>query len=95
MSDVISFNTQKDIEQSFSEQKPIDIFSLVSENDPIFKTKSSEFDFGNPPYNANEFASTLRRVAKQEERNITTIALRAFRLYFKEEHNIEVKEEQD
>ena len=43
----------------------------------------------------NEFASTLRRVAKQEERNITTIALRAFRLYFKEEHNIEVKEEQD
>ncbi len=32
----------------------------------------------------------LRRIAKLEERTITTIALRALRLYFKAEHNIQV-----
>ena len=59
MSEVISFNTEDSIKQSFTEQKPIDIFSLVDENDPILKSKSIDFDFGNPPLDANEFASTL------------------------------------
>lgn len=59
MSEVISFNTQEEIEQSFKEQKPIDIFALVDENSPILRQKLEEFDFSNPPINPNEFASTL------------------------------------
>lgn len=37
-----------------------------------------------------EVAATLRRVAKTEERTITTVALRALKNYFKSEHNLEV-----
>ncbi len=37
-----------------------------------------------------QVAMDLRRIAKLEERTITTIALRALRLYFKTEHNIQV-----
>jgi predicted transcriptional regulator len=32
----------------------------------------------------------LRRVAKMEERSITTVMQRAIRVYFKTEHNIEM-----
>jgi len=39
-------------------------------------------------------AMELRRIAKKEERTITTIALRALRLYFKTEHNIEISAEE-
>jgi predicted transcriptional regulator len=39
-------------------------------------------------------AAELRRIAKKEERTITTIALRALRLYFKTEHNIDVTAEE-
>lgn len=35
-------------------------------------------------------ATELRRIAKLEERTITTIALRALRLYFKQEHGVMV-----
>ena len=37
-----------------------------------------------------ELASQLRRVAKTEERTITTVVTRALREYFKAHHNIEV-----
>ena len=59
MSEVISFNTEEDVKQSFEEQKPIDVFPLVGENHPILKTKSIDFDFENPPFNPNEFAGWL------------------------------------
>lgn len=36
-------------------------------------------------------ATELRRIAKLEERTITTIALRALRLYFKQEHGVMVE----
>jgi hypothetical protein len=39
-------------------------------------------------------AAELRRIAKKEERTITTIALRALRLYFKTEHSIEINAEE-
>lgn len=37
-----------------------------------------------------EIALELRRIAKLEERTITTIALRSLRLYFKQEHGVQV-----
>lgn len=37
-----------------------------------------------------ELASQLRRIAKTEERTITTVVTRALREYFKSHHNIEV-----
>ncbi|MCY2939680.1 MAG: hypothetical protein NTV55_15160 [Planctomycetota bacterium] len=39
-------------------------------------------------------AMELRRIAKKEERTITTIALRALRLYFKTEHSIDISAEE-
>ncbi len=35
-----------------------------------------------------QVAMDLRRIAKLEERTITTIALRALRMYFKQEHGV-------
>lgn len=37
-----------------------------------------------------DLASQLRRIAKTEERTITTVVARALREYFKANHNIEV-----
>ena len=38
----------------------------------------------------NNMGNELRRIAKLEERSITTVVVRALRSYFKSEHNIEV-----
>lgn len=37
-----------------------------------------------------ELASTVRQVAKKEERTITTIIVRALREYFKAHHDIDI-----
>ena len=46
----------------------IETFDLVPETDPILKEVMPEFDFTNPPVNANEFASTLVETCKQLEK---------------------------
>ena len=48
MSDIIRFDTE-DAVKGFDYAQEVDIFALVEENDPILKTKLSEFDFSNPP----------------------------------------------
>lgn len=58
MSEVITFNTENTIKESFQE-KPIDIFALVDENDPVLRSKTHDFDFSNPDVDPNVFASTL------------------------------------
>ena len=40
-------------------------------------------------------ATELRRIAKKEERSITTVASRAIRQYFKTEHNIEIANDEE
>lgn len=40
-------------------------------------------------------ASELRRIAKKEERSITTVATRAIRQYFKTEHGIEITNDEE
>jgi len=40
-------------------------------------------------------ATELRRISKKEERTITTVAIRAIRMYFKAEHNIEISNEEE
>ena len=63
MSDLIKFNTEE-VVKSGSYVKPIDIFALVNEDDPILWEGTKEFDFENPPVNPNEFASTLVETCK-------------------------------
>jgi peptide deformylase len=46
------------------ETKKLTTFNLVDENDPILNQKLVDFDFLNPPYNANEFASSLVETCK-------------------------------
>jgi predicted transcriptional regulator len=43
----------------------------------------------------NNMATELRRIAKKEERSITTVAIRAIRQYFKTEHNIEIANDEE
>jgi peptide deformylase len=64
MSEVISFNTEDAVKDGFSDIRPIDIFALVGENDPILNSVAPEFDFENPPVDPNEFASRLVETCK-------------------------------
>lgn len=63
MSDVIKFNTETAVKEGVY-GPTIDIFSLVGENDPVLRTITTEFDFGSPPIDANEFASQLVETCK-------------------------------
>ena len=65
MSELIKFNTAEMAAkgQTSSTYRP-HIFDLVHETDPILKEVMPEFDFTNPPVNANEFASTLVETCK-------------------------------
>lgn len=65
MSELIKFNTEEMAAkgQTSSTYRP-HIFDLVPETDPILKEVMPEFDFTNPPVNANEFASTLVETCK-------------------------------
>lgn len=62
MSDTIVFNTEEP-SKVYTAPKPT-IFQLVSENHPILREVIPEFDFTNPPVNANEFASSLVETCK-------------------------------
>ena len=58
MSEVITFNTETAVKEG-SYVQSIDVFSLVDENDPILKTRTTDFDFSNPDVDAMEFSSQL------------------------------------
>jgi peptide deformylase len=62
MSDTIVFNTEESTKSSTLPQPTF--FQLVSENHPILRQVIPEFDFTNPPVNANEFASSLVETCK-------------------------------
>jgi peptide deformylase len=61
MSELFEYNT-KDLKQP--EQQENSVFDLVPENSPVLKQVLFEFDFTNPPVNANEFASKLVETCK-------------------------------
>lgn len=56
MNEIIKFNTD---ESSQPQIETIDIFELVSEDDPILREVLPEFDFANAPINPADFASTM------------------------------------
>ena len=58
MSEVITFNTETAVKEG-SYVQSIDVFSLVDENDPILKTRTTDFDFSNPDVDPMEFSSQL------------------------------------
>ena len=65
MSDVITFNTESSVKDGFV-NKPIELFSLVDENNPILREKIPDFVFGNSTVDPNEFASTLVETCKSK-----------------------------
>lgn len=62
--DVLVFDTEASAKK-ITPTKHIKTFKLVPENHPSLKRKLKDFDFSNPPVNANEFASTLVETCKQ------------------------------
>ena len=65
MSETIIFNTEEAVKTSTKARvENIAIFKLISENDPLLKTKLADFDFSNPPVHPNEFASALVETCK-------------------------------
>jgi peptide deformylase len=67
MSEVFNYNTE-DVKQSatVTNQEP-KVFDLVAEDAEILRQKMPEFNFQNPPVNANEFASTLVETCKKNK----------------------------
>ena len=66
MSDMITFDTEASVaDVKKMTATKVKTFALVPENDPILKEVLPEFDFTNPPVNANEFASTLVDTCKE------------------------------
>ena len=59
--DILVFNT----EQNVPVKKEVKTFTLVDPTHPLLSMPLVEFDFNNPPVNANEFASTLVDTCKQ------------------------------
>ena len=64
MSEIISFNTEELARNPSVATQTVPTFKLVSEEHPILKEVMPEFDFGNPPVNPNEFASSLVETCK-------------------------------
>lgn len=64
MSDLIKINTEDSLKFSTTPIQQIDVLALVKENDPVLKRVTDEFDFQNPPTNANELASILVETCK-------------------------------
>jgi peptide deformylase len=62
MSDIIKFNTEEAL-TPIQTIKP-KTFDLVPENHLILREIMPEFDFNNPPVNANDFASTMVETCK-------------------------------
>ena len=66
MSDMITFDTEvslNDVKKMTATK--VKTFALVPETDTVLKEVLPEFDFSNPPVNANEFASTLVDTCKE------------------------------
>jgi peptide deformylase len=59
MSELITINTEDSVKNITTPIQQSKVFQLVSENHSILKQILPEFDFKNPPVNANEFASSL------------------------------------
>lgn len=63
---MITFDTDTSVrEAKKTTATQVKTFALVPETDPILREVLPEFDFLNPPVNANEFASTLVDTCKQ------------------------------
>ena len=69
MSELFTYSTAETVKQTAptaTKQLP-KVFDLVDENSKILRLKLKEFDFQNPPVNANEFASTLVETCKENK----------------------------
>jgi len=69
MVDLFTYSTEEAVKQTAptaTKQEP-KVFDLVDENAKILRQKTLEFDFQNPPVNANEFASTLVETCKKNK----------------------------
>jgi len=68
MSEVFKYSTEEVVKQgaTATKQEP-KIFDLVAEDAEILRQKLPEFDFKNPPVNANAFASTLVETCKKNK----------------------------
>jgi peptide deformylase len=62
--DIFVFNTEDAVKGRIETQK-VSTFNLVEENHPLLSEKLQDFDFENPPYNPNEFASALVETCKK------------------------------
>ena len=67
MSEIISFNTEEIAKNPTAPTQSIPIFDLVNEDSPILREVLPEFDFSNPPVNANQFASSLVETCRQHK----------------------------
>lgn len=63
MSETLVFNTESAVKDEPLIQE-VKTFALVPENHPVLREVLPEFDFSNPPVNANEFASALVETCK-------------------------------
>jgi len=69
MSELFTYSTAEEVKQNAptaTKQEP-KVFELVDETAKILRLKLNEFDFQNPPVNANEFASTLVETCKKNK----------------------------
>jgi peptide deformylase len=68
MVDLFKYSTEEVVKQGVTatKQEP-KIFDLVDESSKILRQKMPEFDFQNPPVNANQFASTLVETCKKNK----------------------------
>ena len=66
MSDMITFDTEVSVNDAKKmTATKVKTFDLVPETDSILREVLPEFNFDNPPVNANEFASTLVDTCKE------------------------------
>jgi peptide deformylase len=68
MSEEFKYSTEEVVKQGVTatKQEP-KVFDLVAEDAEILRQKMPEFNFQNPPVNANEFASTLVETCKKNK----------------------------
>jgi len=65
MSDTFVYDTSEIAKTPVKPVQEVKTFELVAEDDPILRQVIPEFDFGNPPVDPNEFASTLVETCKK------------------------------
>lgn len=68
MSEVFKYSTEEVVKKGTTATKQeTKVFNLVAEDAAILRQKLPEFNFQNPPVNANEFASTLVETCKKHQ----------------------------